>query len=235
MLDRLEITFDMQNNFVSNASHEFRTPLTVISGEAELGGSIPDLPEMARASFQTILRESEKLEHLTNSMLSLAQTGFDGRREQWGVVRIDELIIEVKGNIERILPGNGVEINFDELPEDEDKLILIGNETLLKAAFTNIILNSCKYSDNKPVFVAIKAKDRRVMVEIADQGIGIPDSEIGQIFVPFFRASNTKRYEGYGIGLPLANNIIKMHKGAIEVDSQVGVGTKFTIRFPCKY
>ena len=235
MLDRLEITFDMQNNFVSNASHEFRTPLTVISGEAELGVSLRDLPEPASSSFRTILRESEKLEHLTNSMLSLAQTGFDGKREQWGVVRIDELIFEVKGNMERILPGNAVEINFDELPEDENKLIVIGNETLLKVVFTNIILNSCKYSDNKPVSVAIKANENRVMVEITDRGIGIPDSEIGQIFVPFFRASNTKEYEGYGIGLPLANNIAKMHKGTIEVRSQVNIGTIFTVRFPCKY
>lgn len=235
MLDRLEITFDMQNNFVSNASHEFRTPLTVISGEAELGASLKDLPESVNASFRTILSESERLEHLTNSMLSLAQTGFDGKREQWGVIRIDELIISVKGNIERIMPGNAVEINFDDLPEDEDKLILIGNETLLKAAFTNIILNSCKYSDNKPVSVAIRAVGRLVMVEITDQGIGIPDSEIAQIYVPFFRASNTKEYEGHGIGLPLANNIMKMHKGTIEVHSQVGVGTRFTIRFPCKY
>ena len=235
MLDRLEITFDMQNNFVSNASHEFRTPLTIISGEAELGSLMPDLPEQVANSFRTILHESEKLEHLTNSMLSLAQTGFDGKREQWGIVRIDELIFEVKGNIELILPGNAVEINFDELPEDETKLIVVGSETLLKVAFTNIILNSCKYSDNKPVSVAIKADRNKVIVQITDRGIGIPDSEVGQIFVPFFRASNTKAYEGYGIGLPLANNIVKMHKGTIDVTSQVDIGTSFTVRFPCKY
>ncbi len=235
MLDRLEITFDIQNNFVSNASHEFRTPMTVISGEAELGCSLPDISETARASFRTILRESEKLEHLTNSMLSLAQTGFDGKREQWGVIRMDELVMEVKGTIDQIMPENQVEINFDNLPDDEHKLILAGNATLLKAAFSNIVLNSCKYSDNKPVHVSISADERHIIIEILDHGIGIPLEEIGQIYVPFFRASNTKHYEGYGIGLPLANNIIKMHKGNIKVDSEVQVGTRFTVRFPIKY
>ncbi|WP_254562074.1 sensor histidine kinase [Dyadobacter diqingensis] len=234
MLDRLEITFEIQNNFVSNASHEFKTPLTIISGEAQLGLSVGDIPEIARDSFRTIFRESEKLEHLTNSMLSLAQTGFDGKKEQWDEIRIDELILSVKGTADQIMPNNKVEINFDQLPEDEEKLVVNGNETLLKAAFSNIVLNSCKYSDNKPVNVLIKAGETYVIIEIADEGIGIPDREIAQIFVPFFRASNTEKYKGYGIGLPLTNNIIKLHQGSIVVNSEVGVGTRFTVYLPFK-
>lgn len=234
MLDRLEITFEIQNNFVSNASHEFKTPLTIISGEAQLGLSVGDISEIARESFRTIFRESEKMEHLTNSMLSLAQTGFDGKKEQWDEIRIDELILSVKGTADQIMPENKVEINFDQLPEDEEKLVVNGNETLLKAAFSNIVLNSCKYSDNKPVNVLIKAGETYVIIEIADEGIGIPDREIAQIFVPFFRASNTEKYKGYGIGLPLTNNIIKLHQGSIVVNSEVGVGTRFTVYLPFK-
>lgn len=232
MLDRLEITFEMQNNFVSNASHEFKTPLTIISGEAELGLSLPETSPVARDSFETIYRETEKLEHLTNSMLNLAQTGFDGKRDNWEPLRIDELILTVKGTVDQIMPDNGVEINFDDLPDDERKLVINGNETLLKVALTNIVLNSCKYSDNKTVSVIINADATHTILEIIDKGIGIPDREISQIFVPFFRASNTDKYKGYGIGLPLANNIIKMHHGSIVVHSTVGVGTHFIIYFP---
>ena len=232
MLNRLEITFEIQNNFVSNASHEFKTPLTIISGEAQLGLSVSDIPDVAKDSFRTIFRESEKLEHLTNSMLSLAQTGFDGKKEQWEGIRIDELIFDVKGTADQIMPQNKVEINFDQLPDDEQKLVVNGNQTLLKAAFTNIVLNSCKYSDNKPVHVVIKADASFVIVEITDEGIGIPDKEIAQIFVPFFRASNTEKYKGYGIGLPLTNNIIKLHQGSIVVKSDVGVGTRFSVYLP---
>lgn len=235
MLDRLEITFEIQNNFVSNASHEFRTPLTVISGEAQLGISLSETSQLSKDSFQTILRESEKLDLLTNSMLSLAQTGFDGKKEQWNHLRIDELILSVKGTADQIMPDNKINVNFDHLPDDEYKLVVNGNETLLKAAFANIVLNSCKYSDNKPVEVVIEADQKNVIVTIIDEGIGIPDRELGQIFIPFFRASNTRKYKGYGIGLPLSNNIIKMHQGSIVVDSTVGVGTKFEIHLPFKY
>lgn len=232
MLDRLEITFEMQNNFISNASHEFRTPLTIIRGEAELGLLLQNGSEEAKESLRMILKESDKLDHLTSSMLNLAQTGFDGKRDQWEKLRIDELIISVKNTIDQIRPENDVHVNFDELPSDENKLEFNGNATLLKAAFTNIILNSCKYSDNKPVSVKIGHDKRHIMLEVVDQGIGIPDREIGQIFVPFFRASNTNKYQGYGIGLPLTNNIIKMHHGSISVRSAVGVGTRFVVFLP---
>ncbi|MCF0057050.1 sensor histidine kinase [Dyadobacter sp. CY356] len=232
MLDRLEITFDIQNNFVSNASHEFKTPLTIISGESQLNLFDSGISEPVRESFKTIFRESEKMEHLTDSMLSLAQTGFDGKKEKWEAIRVDELMFAVKETSDKIMPGNSVEINLDELPENEQKLIISGNETLLKAAFSNIVLNSCKYSDNKPVLIKISADEKYVIVEITDQGIGIPDREMSQIFVPFFRASNTGKYKGYGIGLPLANNIIKLHQGNIVVDSEVGVGTRFIIYLP---
>ncbi|MGV3601535.1 MAG: HAMP domain-containing sensor histidine kinase [Dyadobacter fermentans] len=235
MLDRLEVTFEMQNNFVSNASHEFRTPLTVVSGEAELGMSMPGLPESVKESFLNIYKEVEKLEHLTNSMLSLAQTGFDGKKEQWEGVRIDELILSVKEATDRIIPDNHVVIDFDNLPDDEGKLVVNGNLALLKAAFSNIVLNSCKYSDNKPVRIKISADTKYVIVEVTDQGIGIPDREIGQIFVPFFRASNTGRYKGYGIGLPLTNNIIRMHQGKVEVHSRVQEGTRFITYLPYRY
>jgi signal transduction histidine kinase len=141
-------------------------------------------------------------------------------------------MLEVKETADKIMPGNAVEINFDQLPDDQQKLVINGNETLLKAAFSNIVLNSCKYSDNKPVKITIRAEDNDAVIDITDKGIGIPDREMSQIFVPFFRASNTEKYKGYGIGLPLANNIIKMHRGTIIVNSEVGIGTRFTIHLP---
>ncbi|WP_026630580.1 HAMP domain-containing sensor histidine kinase [Dyadobacter alkalitolerans] len=233
MLNRLEITFEIQNNFVSNASHEFRTPLTVISGEAQLGLSLQEIPPAAKSSFEVIYEEAGKLEHLANSMLKLAQTGFDGTKEQWSPIRVDELVLSVKEAVDKIIPDNQVDIDFNHLPEDEAKLTINGNQTLLTAALSNIVLNSCKYSDNKPVTIIISSDGTHSIVEIQDIGIGIPDREIAQIYVPFFRASNTERYKGFGIGLPLANNIIKKHNGTIAVDSQVGAGTSFKIHLPC--
>lgn len=229
MLNRLETTFELQNNFVSNASHEFRTPLTVISGEAELLLSGRGLSEEARLALETIHSEAEKLRLLTGGLLSLAQTGFDGRKQLWEKIRMDELLMSVKQAINEMIPQNSVKLDFSKLPLNEEHLWITGNPALLKAAFANIVANACKYSNNGPVEIELYESTRGLVVRITDHGIGIPESELNQIFVPFFRASNTSNYKGYGIGLPLALNIIKMHDGLIDVRSRVGEGTRISI------
>ena len=118
------------------------------------------------------------------------------------------------------------------LPENPAKLKVKGNEQLLHLALSNIISNACKYSDYKVVHVSIGASDQNVFVIIKDQGIGIPDSELKYIYDPFFRASNTLKYEGYGIGLPLTRNIIRLHQGEIIVSSIMQQGTTVQINLP---
>lgn len=234
MLSRLETTFESQNNFISNASHEFRTPLTIISGEAELGmqraGASPELA----ASFQLILTETERLDHLVSSLLSLAQTGFDGKKLQWEIIRLDELLWSVKSTADHIYPENKVCLDFNNLPEEADNLSTEGSLTLLKLAISNVVLNACKYSNNQQVIVQLTSTRKVLTVTVSDQGIGIPRAELSQVFVPFFRASNTGNYEGYGIGLPLTLNIIRLHKGSIEINAREMQGTTVKIHLPIK-
>ena len=108
----------------------------------------------------------------------------------------------------------------------------MGNKQLLYLAFTNILNNACKYSNNKPVQVTIASSDNQVFLAFKDQGIGIPASEMPFIYDPFFRASNTRNFEGYGIGLPLTRNIIKIHNGHLQVSSVVEKGTTVQIKLP---
>lgn len=232
MLDRLQITFEMQNNFISNASHEFKTPLTIIAGEAELGITHPEAPQPSKHSFDVILRESEKLEHLISSLLAMAQTGFDGKKEKWEEIRIDELIFSIKETIDYIFPDNQLEIDFDTLPQDNEELCVEGNPVLLRTAVLNIVLNACKYSNSREVLVRVSSDQKRIIIEVTDHGIGIPTKELPQIFVPFFRASNTATYKGHGVGLPLANNIIRMHHGHTNVKSEEGKGTTVVVYLP---
>lgn len=232
MLDRLETAFETQNNFVSNASHELGTPLTAIIGEAELALNRPRTEEQYKQSLHVILREGERLEHITKSLLSLAQTGFDGKKQQWERVRTDELIFTVKNMIDRLNPNNQVEIDYSMLPEEEDKLCVQGNAQLLQLALNNIVQNACKYSDNKPATIALAATDKHNVIIVKDYGIGIPEQDLPFIYEPFFRASNTGNYKGYGIGLPLARNIIRMHRGNIVVNSRQNEGTEIRITLP---
>lgn len=232
MLDRLETAFETQNNFVSNASHELGTPLTTIIGEAELALNKQRPEEQYRQSLEVILKEAERLEHITKSLLSLAQTGFDGKRAPLKRLRTDELIFSVKETINRMNPDNQVEIDYTMLPEDENKLFIQGNEQLLQLALSNIVQNACKYSDNQPASIALAATDKSNVIIIKDNGIGIPAQDLPFIYDPFFRASNTEGYKGYGIGLPLARNIIRLHGGNIVVKSQQNKGTEIMITLP---
>ena len=107
-----------------------------------------------------------------------------------------------------------------------------GNINLLKLAISNIVLNACKYSDNQVVIVGLFSENNRVIISVKDQGIGIPENEVQHIFEPFFRASNTGNFEGYGIGLPLALNIIRLHKGTLAIHSKEFSGTEIRIMLP---
>lgn len=232
MLDRLETSFESQNNFVSNASHELSTPLTSIIGEAELALQKERSPERYREAMGIILKESERLKAIIQSLLNLAQTGFDGKKQHWELLRADELLLSAKNAVDRIYPDNKVQMDYTLLPEDESKLTLKGNENLLVLALTNILLNACKYSDNKQVVAAIAASNTKLFIIIKDQGIGIPQHELRYIYDPFFRASNTGGVKGYGIGLPLARNIFRLHKAELNVSSEVNKGTEVQIAFP---
>lgn len=232
MLDRIETSFETQNNFISNASHELRTPLTAIIGEADVSLSKIRTTEEYIETIKVILDEAEKLDKKTKALLFLAQTGFNGKALKFEKVRVDQLLWDVKETIEKLDAKNKVILDMSLLPENPMMLKVKGNEQLLHLAFSNIISNACKYSNYNTVNVSLGSSATHVIIVIKDQGIGIPEKELKFIYDPFFRASNTKNYEGYGIGLPLTQNIIRMHKGELLVSSIENSGTTVQVKIP---
>ncbi len=232
MLSRLETAFETQNNFISNASHELRTPLTAIVGEADYALSKERTADVYKQSLQQIILQAEKLQELIKGLLSLAKTGFDGKKQKWETIRIDQLLFDVKENCDAILPNNKIQVVLNNLPADESLITIKGNYELLVMAIGNIAINACKYSDNKKVVMQLILQQKHAEIQITDSGIGIPADELKNIYNPFFRASNTLEYEGYGIGMPLSKNIIRLHKGTIIVNSTVNVGTSVKITLP---
>jgi signal transduction histidine kinase len=233
MLDRLETAFETQNNFISNASHELRTPLTIISGEAELAVfKAGHLDADLQKSLATIQTEAERLENILTSLLSLAQSGFDGEKQRWEDIRLDELIWDVKASIDLVNPDNQIHIDLSKLPDNPESINLNGNLNLIKLAVTNIVNNACKYSDNRVVDLGLSVTRTNIVISVKDQGIGIPEDELQHVFEPFFRASNTTRYNGYGVGLPLSLNIIRLHKGSIAIKTVQESGTEMSILLP---
>jgi signal transduction histidine kinase len=232
LLNRLETAFEIQKNFISNASHEFRTPLTAIMGEAEVMLNRERDPEDYRQSLRSILSQSERLNQITQTLLYLAETGYSNKVIEMDLIRSDELVWEAKSMVDKLNPGNQIQIDMSLLPDNPKKLKIMGNRSLLFIALTNLLTNACKYSNNKPVTISIASSNEHVLIIVRDMGIGIPESEMPFIYDPFFRASNTLRFEGYGIGLPLCRNIIKIHKGLLTILSTVHVGTTAEVKLP---
>lgn len=231
MLDRLETSFEIQANFINNASHELKTPITTIIAETEIALLKERRPEEYEAALENINRQATRLASLTESLLKLTQTGYDGQKQVQDIARIDELLLDVKSDLNRLYPDNRVNINLNHLPEDDALLTLPCNRPLLELAIGNIISNGVKYSDNEEVFVSLSADKENIKIVITDIGIGIPPEDIPYLYEPFFRGKKASRYVGYGLGLPLAMKIIRMHNGELLIQSEPDKGTVVSIVF----
>lgn len=232
MLDRLETTFEMQRNFVSNASHELNTPLTAILGEAEVTLQSPRTAEEYKTSLDTVYNEARKLHDVTTGLLKLSNISYDGKKQKIEPIQMDEMLMSIKISLDQRMPGNNVKVMVQQIESRPDIYTLVCASVWMELALTNIIQNSIKYSDNKEVLVTLSATQTDFFVEISDQGIGIPEQDMQYIYEPFFRGRNTSPYKGHGIGLPLAARIVKMHGGTIKVFSRPDSGTKVTLQFP---
>jgi len=231
MLDRLETSFEIQANFINNASHELKTPITTIIAETEIMLLKRREPEEYVETLLNIHNQASRLGNLTESLLKLTQTGYDGNKQVLDVSRLDELLMDVKSDIDKIYPDNKVSLRLDELPEDDSLLLLSCNKPLLELALSNIISNGVKYSDNGIVFVTLTADSTLLKIKITDIGIGIPSEDIPHLYEPFFRGKEASRYNGYGLGLPLAMKIIRMHNGELQIQSEPNKGTVVQIHF----
>ncbi|MDM1292747.1 HAMP domain-containing protein [Sphingobacterium sp. N143] len=232
MLTRLETSFETQKNFISNASHELNTPLTSIIGQADLALSKERTKEEYQRTLLKIIESAEHLEKKTRALLLLARTGFVNNSTMLNPVRIDQIIMDAELTVKAINDKFKIVTDFSLLPDDSMRLKINGNAILLQLALSNIISNACKYSSDRTAYIALGALDNKVFILIKDKGIGIPSKELGHIYDPYFRASNTSGIDGYGIGLPLARNIIKLHGGILKVNSIVGEGTTVEIELP---
>ena len=232
MLDRLENSFEAQRQFVSNISHELRTPLATIIGELEIaakkGRTAAEYEELTRL----ILQDARRLVKLSNGLLDLAKASYDKAEIAFKEVRLDELLLDTRQAVLKSNPDYGVNIIFEREIEEDDFISVLGNEYLLKVAFTNLIDNGCKFSDDRQSTVAISFHVKNVILRFSDTGIGISPEDIANIFTPFYRGANKKYAEGNGIGLSLTNKIIHLHQGSIAVSSRVNEGTTFTVELP---
>jgi signal transduction histidine kinase len=231
LLDRLERAFNAQRSFIANASHELRTPLTVITGQLEVLLLSDRSTEAYKAAVASVMEDMRSLNKLANRLLLLAQTDNFTTENQVSPVRLDEVIWQVRAELLRSRPEINIDVNMAEV-DDERFMQVMGNENLLRSLVLNLIENGCKYSPDKRVEVSLHIMDGIVKLDLADRGIGIPESDLAKIFRPFFRGSNAAGYPGHGIGLSLVRRIAEIHGGDVHVQRRGGGGTLFTVTLP---
>ncbi len=231
MLDRLESSFDAQKHFVSNISHELRTPISALITELELAMEKKRNENEYREVITNALGDARKLAKLTNSLLDFAKANYDSSEISFRTIRVDEILLDARQELRKQFPDYAIDIQYENEFDNENDISVFGNEYLLKVAFANLIENGCKFSPQKTSRVSIGGQSGQVTLQFADEGMGISNEDLPHIFTPFYRGTNKKYADGNGIGLPLCSKIIALHKGTLTIQSDQINGTIFTLVF----
>ena len=227
MLNRLETSFEMEKRFASDASHELRTPVSVILAQAEFSLEKERQPEEYIDSLEVIKRQGKRMNQLIGNMLSY--TRLEQRIDNYPFEKLDFSVL-VSDLCSDMTP---LRINDISLEYSVEPGIMInGNAELLARMLQNLLENAYKYgrqSGDTKVTLSLKGNNIKLLVE--DDGIGIAEDRLEQIFDRFFRVSNKSSITGSGLGLSIVKKIVDMHGGNIDVSSREGIGTTFTITF----
>jgi len=232
MLARLEEAFMLQKSFVAHASHELRTPLAVITSQIEVARLHHRSSAEYQAILDSVLEEVKSMNELSNGLLEMARVNADAATILLEAVRADELLWQARTELLKKRVDYAVDIDFEELPEGEECLVVRGNALLLKRAFLNVMENGCKYSRERRVSVSIHARGPLLAVSFRDRGTGIAPRDLPHVFEPFYRSGTNGHIAGHGIGLPLTYRIVQLHGGDIRINSIMGQGTTVRITLP---
>jgi signal transduction histidine kinase len=230
MLDRLEQDFENQTNFISNASHELKNPLTAILGEIEIVQLKDRSIDEYKHALDTIAKEAQRIDDLVGSLLELARADQDHMRLDQDGALVVELMDHVFQDAARLHPDTPLHCDVDV--ESMRSARIPGNTQLLRVAFWNIVDNACKFSGNEPVHIHVAHSDTSVDIIVIDRGMGIPSADLAHVEETLYRAPNTRGYQGFGIGLALARRIVQLHQGSLLISSDIGVGTRVVLSFP---
>lgn len=229
MLNQLEQSFNAQKDFVSNISHELRTPITAMLAELQLSIQHERTNEAYKKSIIHAINDAKKVVHLSNSLLDLAKASYDRTEIGFNVIRLDEVLLDAQDAVLHNHPEFKIRMLFEKEIEKEDLISILGNQYLLQVAFINLIENGCKFSKDHTITITISCTAKKTVIRFEDNGIGIPKEDLTTIFTPFYRGTNTSFIEGNGIGLSLTKKIITLHNGTIDVTSRLHEGTVFTV------
>lgn len=221
----------LQRQFVSMASHEFRTPLAIIDGAAQ---RLISRAEKNLAPEDAIKR-AEKIRTAVRRMTRLMESTLSAARMQDGKIRVEISSCDIKTVLEEacnrqqeVAEKHNITFDTSGLPD-----AIMADANALEQIFTNLLSNSVKYAIDAPdIEVTTHTENNQVFIAISDHGIGIDAEDLSKIGDRFFRAKTSTGIAGTGIGLNLVTTLLTMHEGELSIDSKKGLGSTFTISLP---
>lgn len=235
MLDRIKLLEDSRQEFVSNVSHELKTPITSIKVLADSLLLQEDVPAELYKEFLTDINEEiERENKIITDLLSLVKLDQKTGDMHIAEVNVNELLEIILKRLKPLAQKRNIEIVFESFRP----VLAEVDEVKLSLALSNLIENAVKYNQESGwVRVTLNSDHKYLYITVADSGIGIPESEQNLIFDRFYRVDKTRTRDtgGTGLGLSITKNAILMHKGAIKVYSMEGEGTTFTVRIPLSF
>jgi two-component system sensor histidine kinase ArlS len=231
MLERIDLSYQKQKEFTAHASHELRTPVARIMSQVENKIIDTDASGVENSYLKNILTDINQISDLISSLLLLSK--IEGSTPAGNeLCRVDELIFESTEKISIVYPDIKLQLNITDSDTEENVMEIMGNKSLLEIAFTNLIKNAYKYSDNKTVLISIAFKEHALTVSISNTGQTVLENEQVKLFEPFMRGENSKNKSGLGLGLKIVQRILAQHNAVITyhaVDSKINI---FSITFP---
>ncbi len=228
LLDRVQSAFEEQRRFMADASHELRTPVAVISGEAELALSRPDRSnESLRETLQVVKGESRRLSGIIQDLFLLARSEAGERILRLEPLYLADLLAECVRAIQTVAMRSGATVCLEPVSGD---LAMTGDEAVLRRLFMNLLENALKYGGHGvAVRVSARSVDSEIVVDISDTGPGIASGDQDRIFDRFFRTSGASRGDGAGLGLAIARWIARAHGGDVTLHSTSPDGSTFRV------
>ena len=237
MLSRMKVMDDSRQEFVSNVSHELKTPLTSMKVLADSINSMPDAPkELYQEFMEDITNEIERETKIINDLLSLVKMDKAAADLNVSTINVNELLEQILKRLQPIADKQKVELVLESFRPVTAEV----DEVKITLAITNLVENAIKYNRNDGegwVHVSLNADHQYFYLKVEDSGIGIPEESLEHIYERFYRVdkSHSREIGGTGLGLAITRNSILMHRGAIKVHSVLGEGTTFDVRIPLNY
>jgi len=229
MLNKLETSINKERQFASDASHELRTPIAIISAQAEEALSGAHKVKEYKEALSIVQNESKKMSHIISQLLMMYRSDEGRYKFNFEVLNLKLIVGEIVNEFQNIAKDNGIKISFDA--EEEIKIRV--DQTLITRLLINLIDNAVRYNKKGgKVSVNINRENGFAKIIVEDNGIGIADKEIPYIFDRFYQADKTRGNQGTGLGLSIVKWIVDLHKGEINVESKVNQGSKFVIKLP---